>query len=69
MLFLALQQELSDTENKIQAARRFYNGNVRDYNIKVQTFPTNLIASNFGFKKEEFFDMDEGEKAVPQVTF
>ena len=67
--FLALQQELSDTENKIQAARRFYNGNVRDYNIKVQTFPTNLIASNFGFKKEEFFDMDEGEKAVPQVTF
>ena len=54
---------------RIQASRRFYNGNVRDYNIKVQTFPTNLIASNFGFKKEEFFDMDEGEKAVPQVTF
>ncbi|HWC57661.1 MAG TPA: LemA family protein [Candidatus Paceibacterota bacterium] len=57
--FLALQTELSDTENKIQAARRFYNGNVRDYNTKLQVFPSNVIASAFGFTKSNFFDIDD----------
>lgn len=53
--FKQLQEELSDTENKIQAARRFYNGNVRDLNTKIETFPANLIAKSFGFQKREFF--------------
>src|SRR5260221_4730166 len=53
--FAKLQDELSDTENKIQAARRFYNTNVRDFNTKIEVFPTNLIASTMGFKREEFF--------------
>ena len=57
--FLDLQRELSDTENKIQAARRFYNANARDLKIKIESFPSNLIASTFGFKPEEFFDLDE----------
>ena len=56
--FLQLQSELSDTENKIQAARRFYNSNVMELNAKIDTFPTNLMASSFGFKKEEFFDLE-----------
>lgn len=56
--FLELQKELSDTENKIQAARRFYNTNVRDLNIKIETFPSNLIANMFAFVKKEFFEMD-----------
>lgn len=67
--FLELQRELSDTENKIQASRRFYNGNVRDLNTKIEVFPTNLIASALGFKKREFFEAGEGEKAVPEVKF
>ena len=68
--FLKLQEELSDTENKIQAARRFYNGNVRDFNIAQETFPTNLIASALGFKKAEFFEIDEpAEKEAPKVKF
>jgi LemA protein len=54
--FMHLQQELADAENKIQASRRFYNGNVRDFNTKLQVFPTNLIANALGFKKYEFFD-------------
>lgn len=57
--FLSLQGDLTDTENKIQAARRFYNGNVRDFNTKLQTFPTNTLAGRFGFKPREFFDIDE----------
>ncbi|MBI2020883.1 LemA family protein [Candidatus Giovannonibacteria bacterium] len=56
--FLELQRELSDTENKIQAARRFYNGNVLALNTKIETVPTNVIAGMFGFQKEEFFDLD-----------
>jgi LemA protein len=68
--FLSLQEELSDTENKIQASRRFYNGNVRDFNTKQEQFPTNLIASMFGFKPAEFFEIeDEEEKKVPKVDF
>jgi LemA protein len=56
--FLDLQNQLTDTEDKIQAARRFYNGNVRDYNTKLQTFPTSLIANGFGFTKRDFFGVD-----------
>jgi LemA protein len=67
--FLELQRELSDTENKIQAARRFYNGNVRDLNIKIEKFPNNLVAGIFGFKKKDFFEVDEGEKAPVNVNF
>jgi len=58
-----LQNELSDTENKIQAARRFYNGNVRDFNTGVLVFPGNIIAGIFNFSKMEFFDLDEGDVA------
>jgi LemA protein len=57
--FLSLQSDLTDTEDKIQASRRFYNGNVRDYNTKLQTFPTNIFASMFNFTSRTFFDIDE----------
>lgn len=68
--FLELQRELSDTENKIQASRRFYNGVVRDYNTATETVPSNIVASLFGFKKREFFELEnEGERAVPSVSF
>ncbi len=62
--FAKLQDELSDTENKIQASRRFYNGNVRDLNTKIETFPTNMIATGFGFAKREFFELAEDEKGA-----
>lgn len=62
--FLQLQQELVDTEDKIQASRRFYNGNVRDFNIKLQVFPTNMIANSLGFKPYTFFDVAADEKAA-----
>lgn len=62
--FLQLQQELVDTEDKIQASRRFYNGNVRDFNIKLQVFPTNMIANSLGFKPYTFFDVEANEKAA-----
>ena len=64
--FAELQRELSDTENKIQASRRFYNGNVRDLNTAVETFPNNLIANFFKFAKLEFFELEEGEEAAKQ---
>ncbi|KKQ55392.1 MAG: LemA-like protein [Parcubacteria group bacterium GW2011_GWA2_38_13] len=67
--FAKLQDELSDTENKIQASRRFYNGNARDFNIKIEVFPNNLIAAPMGFKKFEFFEIAEGEKAPVKVSF
>jgi len=68
--FLALQDELTDTENKIQASRRFYNGNVRDFNTKVEMFPTNVIAGMLGFKKYEFFQIEnEEERQAPKVKF
>jgi len=68
--FLDLQRELADTENKIQAARRFYNGNVMDYNTKIETFPNKLIAGAFGFKKEEFFGLEKEEEKEPiKVSF
>jgi len=63
--FLKLQDELSDTENKIQAARRFYNGNVRDFNTKIESFPVNTIAGMFNFKKYEFFELDQEEAKEP----
>lgn len=68
--FLNLQQELTDTENKVLASRRFYNGNVRDFNTKLQVFPTNLIASALGFTKREFFEVDNPEERKNvQVSF
>jgi len=63
--FLELQRELSDTENKIQAARRFYNTNVRDLNIKTDSFPSNLIAKIFNFSKMEFFELEEEAAKEP----
>jgi LemA protein len=60
--YLSLQNELSDTENKIQAARRFYNGVVTEYNTKIQTVPSNIFAGMFGFTPEEFFELDEADK-------
>jgi LemA protein len=65
--FKELQIELSDTENKIQAARRFYNANVRDLNIKTETFPSNIIAGMFSFDKKEFFDLDESPEERENV--
>ena len=68
--FRELQMELSDTENKIQAARRFYNSTVMDLNTSVEQFPTNLVAGMFGFKKEEFFDLEEGAaQEAPTIKF
>ena len=69
--FLALQNELTDTEDKIQAARRFYNGMVRDLNTKIQVFPTNMFASMFGFTRMDFFgnDLTDAEKQPVQVKF
>ena len=67
--FAKLQDELSDTENKIQAARRFYNGNVRDFNTKIQVFPNNMIAGMLKFKKYEFFEAQEKEKENVKVKF
>ena len=59
--FLELQRELTDTENKIQASRRFYNTNVRDLNIATESFPSNIIANVFKFIKKDFFELDESE--------
>jgi LemA protein len=66
--FLKLQSELANTEDRIQAARRFYNANVRDINTRIEVFPSNTIAGMFGFKPEEFFEVeDAGFRAVPPV--
>jgi len=69
--FLDLQHELRDAEDKIQAARRFYNANARDLNIKMQLFPSNMVAQSLGFKKRDFFDIpDNGpESQAPEVKF
>ncbi len=68
--FLDLQGQLADTEDKVQAARRFYNGNVRDFNTKLQVFPTNLFAGMLGFVKREFFEIgSEEERNAPKVSF
>lgn len=67
--FLELQRELTDTEDKIQASRRFYNGNVRDFNTKLETFPTNVMAGMLNFSKREFFAVDESERENVNVQF
>jgi LemA protein len=68
--FLQLQDELADTENKIQAARRFYNSNVMSLNTKVQQFPANLFAKGFGFKEREYFELEEEAAKEPvKVSF
>jgi LemA protein len=65
--FLDLQAQLTDTEDKIQAARRFYNGVVRDFNTKRKVFPTNIFANMLGFKQDkQFYDVDEGQQAALQ---
>ena len=64
--FRHLQEELVDTEDKIQASRRFYNGNARDLNTKIQTFPTNTFAGMMGFKEREFYEVDEAETKTIQ---
>jgi LemA protein len=67
--FLALQQQLSDLENEIQMARRYYNGTVRNLNVLVQSFPSNLIAGVFGFEQRQFFELSDAvERAVPEVA-
>ena len=63
--FQKLQDELTDTEDKIQASRRFYNTNVRDFNTKIEVFPASIIAKNFGFKEAEFFELEEAEAKEP----
>jgi LemA protein len=69
--FLELQRELADTENKVQAARRFYNTNVRDLNIKIEAFPSNVVARAFSFSKKEFFDIPDNapEQQPVKVSF
>lgn len=68
--FLELQRELSDTENKIQASRRFYNANVRDLNTKILVFPDSIVAGILNIQKREFFEIDElKEKETPKVSF
>jgi len=66
--FLELQRELSDTENKIQAARRFYNANVRDLNTKIESFPSNVLAKMFSFGQKEFFDLADNDAAQNPVA-
>lgn len=67
--FLHLQHELTDAEDKIMASRRFYNANVRDFNTKLQVFPTNLVGGMLGFKDREFFDAPEEVNQTPEVKF
>ncbi len=68
--FLELQRELTDTEDKIQASRRFYNGNVRDFNTKLQVFPTNIFGNMLGFKARDYFEItDVKEKEPVKVQF
>lgn len=68
--FLELQRELSDTENKIQASRRFYNGNVRNFNTKIQTFPNNIIAGWLKFSERKYFEIEnEEERENVEVKF
>lgn len=68
--FLQLQSELSDIENKLAAARRFFNATTKEFNTAIQTFPSNLIAKNFGFSQVEFFELDdEAAKRAPKVQF
>jgi LemA protein len=67
--FRQMQDDLKDAEDKIQAARRFYNANVRDFNTKIEVFPNNIVANNLKFTKYEFFEAEAGERANVQVKF
>ena len=67
--FLELQREIRDTEDKVQAARRFYNRNVKAFNIKIQSIPYNLIASVLGYTKKDYFRAEESERSNPEVSF
>jgi len=67
--FLKLQQELTNTEDRIQAARRFYNGNVRDYKNKCQMFPSSIIAGAFGFESQDYFNVEPSVREVPNADF
>lgn len=67
--FLKLQNELVNSEDRIQAARRFYNGNVRDYRNKCEAFPSNVVANMFGFKPEEYFNVEPAVREVPKAAF
>lgn len=66
--FLELQKELADTEDKIEMARRFFNGSARELNTAVETFPGNLVASLFGFRQTAFFEIETAERAVPSIS-
>ncbi|NQV32541.1 MAG: LemA family protein [Phycisphaeraceae bacterium] len=66
--FLTLQQQLTQTEDRIQAARRFFNGNVRDYRNKCETFPSNLVAGLFGFETRDYFQVTSADRDVPDVA-
>jgi len=67
--FLSLQKDLTDTEDKIQYSRRFYNTNVRDFNIKIQVFPSSIIAGIFSFKKKDMFEAEAAARETPKVQF
>ena len=67
--FLDLQEKLADTEDKIEMARRFYNGAVRELNIKVKSVPSNFVAGPFGFRAQPFFEIEPADRAVPDVSF
>jgi len=67
--FLKLQAELVNTEDRIQAARRFFNGNVRDYRNKCQSFPSNIIAGAFGFEPQDYFNVPPSVREVPNADF
>ncbi len=67
--FRELQRTLADLEEHIQRARRYYNAIVRDYNTRTRTVPSNIVANAFGFRAREFFEIEEGERSVPQVNF
>ena len=66
--FLALQEELVNTEDRIQAARRFYNGNVRDYRNKCETFPSMLVAGMFGFEAHDYFNVESAVRQAPPLA-
>ncbi len=67
--FLQMQEQLATLEDEIHMARRYYNGQAREQNNRVLTFPTNIIASFFGFRKEPYFELSEAEKSVPEIKF
>ncbi|EQC46154.1 LemA family protein [Bacteriovorax sp. Seq25_V] len=67
--FKEFQKQISKLEDEIQISRRYFNGTVRELNISVQTFPGNIIANLFHFKKQDFFDVDESETVIPEIKF